>query len=179
MSLHELDLAQKISDCVICVHGDKIEKYGSPEEIFSSEYVHHLYGITTGSYNAAFGCLEMERPKGKPEVFVIGGNGTGIPVYRKLQRAGIPFAAGILHGNDVDCEVARALAAEVIEEQPFSLIREEVYQKAVKTMEQCAQVICCVNEFGPVNEKNRQLCCLAEKAGKLAQEKGFCYNRNT
>ena len=26
MSLHELDLAQKISDCVICVHGDKIEK---------------------------------------------------------------------------------------------------------------------------------------------------------
>ena len=32
MSLHELDLAQKISDCVICVHGDKIEKYGSPEE---------------------------------------------------------------------------------------------------------------------------------------------------
>ena len=102
---------------------------------------------------------------------MIGGNGTGIPVYRKLQRAGIPFAAGILHGNDVDCEVARALAAEVIEEQPFSLIREEVYQKAVKTMEQCAQVICCVNEFGPVNEKNRQLCCLAEKAGNLHRRK--------
>ena len=28
MSLHELDLAQKVSDRVICVHGDKIEKYG-------------------------------------------------------------------------------------------------------------------------------------------------------
>lgn len=179
MSLHELDLAQKISDSVICVHGDKIEKYGPPEEIFSSEYVHHLYGITTGSYNAAFGCLEMEKPKGKPEVFVIGGNGTGIPVYRKLQRAGIPFAAGILHGNDVDCEVARALAAEVIEERPFSLIREEIYQKAVQVMEQCAHVICCIDEFGPVNEKNRQLCKLAEEAGKLAQDRGFCYNRNT
>ena len=34
MSLHELDLAQKISDYVICVHGDRIEKYGTPEEIF-------------------------------------------------------------------------------------------------------------------------------------------------
>lgn len=33
MSLHELDLAQKISDQVICVHGDHIEKYGAPEEI--------------------------------------------------------------------------------------------------------------------------------------------------
>lgn len=58
MSLHELDLAQKISDYVICVHGDRIEKYGTPEEIFTSEYIHHLYGITTGSYNASFGCLK-------------------------------------------------------------------------------------------------------------------------
>ena len=55
MSLHELDLAQKVSDRVICVHGDKIEKYGEPEEIFSSEYIHELYGITTGSYNELFG----------------------------------------------------------------------------------------------------------------------------
>ena len=30
MSLHELDLAQKISDKVICVHGEYIEKYGAP-----------------------------------------------------------------------------------------------------------------------------------------------------
>ena len=88
MSLHELDLAQKISDYVICVHGDRIEKYGTPEDIFTSEYIHHLYGITTGSYNASFGCLEMGAPAGKPQVFVIGGNGRGIPVYRKLQRAG-------------------------------------------------------------------------------------------
>ena len=66
MSLHELDLAQKISDSVICVHGDQIEKYGTPEDIFTSEYIHHLYGITAGSYNASFGCLEMEPPNGKP-----------------------------------------------------------------------------------------------------------------
>ena len=37
MSLHELDLAQKISDKVICVHGEYIEKYGTPEEIFTSD----------------------------------------------------------------------------------------------------------------------------------------------
>lgn len=167
MSLHELDLAQKISDHVICVHGDQIEKYGSPEDIFTSEYVHHLYGITTGSYNAAFGCLEMDPPKGKTEVFVIGGNGRGIPVYRKLQRAGIPFAAGILHKNDMDYEVAKVLAAEVIEEEPFSMISEENFRRAGKLMETCSRVICCVDVFGPVNEKNRQLMKLAEASGKL------------
>ncbi len=62
MSLHELDLAQKISDQVICVHGDHIEKYGAPEEIFTSDYIRKLYGITRGSYNAEFGCVEMEPP---------------------------------------------------------------------------------------------------------------------
>ncbi len=167
MSLHELDLAQKISDSVICVHGDRIEKYGPPEEIFTSEYVHHLYGITTGSYNAAFGCLEMDRPKGKPDIFVIGGNGKGIPVYRKLQRAGIPFAAGILHKNDMDHQVAKVLAAEVVEEEPFSVISEENFQKAKKLMETCSRVICCVDIFGPANEKNRQLLEIAEASGKL------------
>ena len=65
MSLHELDLAQKISDQVICVHGDHIEKYGAPEEIFTSDYIRRLYGITRGSYNAEFGCVEMEPPTGE------------------------------------------------------------------------------------------------------------------
>ena len=109
MSLHELDLAQKISDQVICVHGDHIEKYGAPEEIFTSDYIRKLYGITRGSYNAEFGCVEMEPPAGKPEVFVIGGNGSGIPVYRKLQRQGIPFVTGVLHTNDADYQVAKEL----------------------------------------------------------------------
>lgn len=170
MSLHELDLAQKISDSVICVHGDRIEKYGPPEEIFTSEYIHHLYGITTGSYNAAFGCLEMEAPQGKPEVFVIGGNGQGIPVYRKLQRKGIPFAAGILHKNDMDYEVARVLAAQVAAEEPFAVISDAAYQKAKEVMEACSQVICCVDRFGPVNEKNKELMLLAKKAGKLVSD---------
>ena len=69
MSLHELDLAQKVSDLVICVHGDRTECTGVPEEIFTDEYIHHLYGVTTGSYNGAYGCLELADPKGKPEDF--------------------------------------------------------------------------------------------------------------
>ena len=167
MSLHELDLAQKISDQVICVHGDKIEKYGSPEEIFTSEYIHHLYGITTGSYNADFGCLEMAAPEGNPKVFVIGGNGTGIPAYRKLQRAGIPFVAGVLHKNDVDHQVARALASEVVEEEPFEDIGEDSLKRARELMSSCEQVICCTDRFGRANAGNKKLLEEAEAAGKV------------
>ena len=39
--------------------------------------------------------MELPKPEGEPEVLVLSSGKTGIPVYRKLQKAGIPFAAGI------------------------------------------------------------------------------------
>ncbi len=169
MSLHELDLAQKVSDKVICVHGEYIEKYGAPEEIFTSDYIRNLYGITRGSYNAAFGCVEMEPPKGSPQVFVIGGNGSGIPIYRKLQRQGIPFAAGVLHTNDVDYQVASALAEQVIAEKPFECITQDSYDRAVELMRQCQKVICPLRDFGTMNVANKELLYLARKLGILTE----------
>lgn len=170
MSLHELDLAQKVSDKVICVHGEHIEKYGAPEEIFTSDYIRNLYGITRGSYNAAFGCVEMEPPKGTPQIFVIGGNGSGIPIYRKLQRQGIPFAAGVLHTNDVDYQVASALAAQVVAEKPFECISQKNYENAAEFMKQCQKVICPLKEFGTMNAANKELLNLARKLGILVKD---------
>lgn len=167
MSLHELDLAQKISDWVVCVHGDSIARQGPPEEIFTSEYITELYGAARGSYNALFGSLELEAVSGPPEVFVIGGGGIGIPVYRCLQRQGTPFAAGVLGRNDLDYPVAQALAAETIVERPFRPIGEEAFQRAVSVMERCQRVLCPVAEFGEMNEKNRLLREIAREAGKL------------
>lgn len=167
MSLHELDLAQKLSDYIVCVNGNSIERCGAPEEIFTSGYITQLYGITKGSYQAELGCLEMEPVRGTPRVFVIGGNGSGIPVYRRLQREGIPFAAGILHENDIDYPVARALAAEVISETPFEPISEAAFERARAVLSACEQVICCVKDFGLINEKNRQLAELGKEKMSL------------
>ena len=167
MSLHELDLAQKISDCVACVHNHAVERCGPPEEIFTAKYILELYDAGRGSYNPDFGCLELEPPAGAPQVFVIGGGGSGIPVYRRLQRQGIPFAAGVLHENDLDYPVARALAAEVIAEPPFSPIGEDRFRLAAERMASCGKVLCPLSAFGPMNEKNRLLRELAEQAGKL------------
>jgi len=169
MSLHELDLAQKISDWVVCVHGDHIARQGPPEEIFTAEYISELYGATRGSYNALFGSLELEPVGGTPEVFVIGGGGMGIPAYRRLQRQGTPFAAGVLGENDLDCPVARALAVETVVERPFQPISEDAFQRAAELMERCRKVLCPVTEFGAANEKNRLLRDLAHKAGKLEE----------
>lgn len=170
MSLHELDLAQKISDQVMCVKGDTIMNHGTPEEIFTSDYIRSLYDITAGSYNAAFGCVELPPAQGKPEVFVIAGGGTGIPVYRRLQREGIPFATGVLHENDVDYQAARYLAAEAICEHAFEPISEEPYARALARMRGCREVICCVRAFGMMNRRNGELLKEAERLGLLRKE---------
>lgn len=165
MSLHEIELAQRISDYVICVKGDRIHGAGTPEEIFRAEYIKELYGICRGSYEPESGFLELEAPGGEPEVFVIGGGGQGIPVYRRLQRQGIPFIAGILHKNDVEYPVARALAARVITEEAFEPIGEDAYEEAVKAMEGCRQVICCLKEFGTMNQANKRLAEMGKREG--------------
>lgn len=157
LSLHELDLAQKISDYVVCVHNQCIERYGTPEEVFSGDYVRTLYDLVTGSYNEILGSLELERIGGTPQVFVIGGAGKGIPIYRRLQRKGIPFAVGVLQENDIDFPMAKSLASEIITEQAYHPIGGGSYQKALSIMKKCEKVVCCVSEFGPMNERNKEL----------------------
>lgn len=49
--------------------------------------------------------------KAAPQVFVIGGGGSGLAMYRKLARLGIPFATGVLHEHDIDYEAAKYSAA--------------------------------------------------------------------
>lgn len=167
LSLHELDLAQKISDYVMCIRGDHVDRCGTPEEIFTDRYILDLYHVTCGSYHALYGSLEMKAPEGAPHIFVIGGGGLGIPIYRKLQRKSIPFAAGILHENDLDYPVAKALASQVVAEKAFEPICETTLQDAIQVMASCEKVLCCLPQFGSLNAKNRKLLEHASEAGKL------------
>ncbi len=49
MSLHELELAEQISDYVACVHNGKIERFGPPEEIFTADNIKKLFDIRADS----------------------------------------------------------------------------------------------------------------------------------
>ena len=169
-SLHELDLAQKFSDTVICIHNGKAERIGTPEEIFSGDYIASLYEIENGTYDPRFGAAEPAAVQGDPEVFVIGGGGAGIPVYRRLHRTGIPFAAGVLHENDVEYPIAKALASVVITEKAFEPVGTEAVEYAAKVMKRCREVLCCTETFGSMNQGNRMLKSQAEQLGILRPE---------
>ncbi len=160
MSLHEIDLAQKISDRVICVKGDRISKYGTLDEIFEEETIRNLFEIDTGSYDPTFGSIELPRPGGDtPEVFVLSSGGSGIPVYRRLQKEGRPFAAGILYPNDLDYAVAKRLACYVVTEKMFEPVSEAAIMEARRVMDACKEVI--VTEF-PIGTMNARVKALSE-----------------
>lgn len=59
MSLHELDLAERVSDTVVCVAGDRIDRIGTPQEIFTREYIAKLYHMEPGKYDPCFDTLEF------------------------------------------------------------------------------------------------------------------------
>ena len=125
MSLHELELAERVSDKILCIRGDFVDRFGRAEEIFQTGYIRSLFAIEAGSFDEENTSMELQAPSGQPEVFVIAGCGTGRGVFRQLQRKGIPFSTGILFDNDVDYPVASALASEVIEIKGLEPIGEE------------------------------------------------------
>ncbi|NLT08616.1 MAG: ABC transporter ATP-binding protein [Ruminococcus sp.] len=156
-TLHELDLAQRFSDKILCIKDNKADRIGSPEEIFSGSYISELYGIDNGTFLPMFGTAEAKRITGDPQVFVIGGGGSGIDTYRQLQRLGIPFSAGIIHENDIEYPVARSLAVELISEKAYEPISDESISLALKAIKKCDKVICCLKDFGTMNFGNKKL----------------------
>ena len=169
MSLHELELAGRISDKLLCVKGDKVDRFGTPEEVFTPGYISELYGMTAGSYDESTGNLELEAVKKDPEIFVIAGSGTGTALFRKLQREGISFAAGILWENDLDCPAARALASAVVEEKAFCPIGAEKVERAKELIDACGSAICTLDLDGAGEwaKELRELAAYAGRKGKL------------
>ena len=163
MSLHEIDLAAKISDYLICVKGETIAAFGTPEDVLKQGAIEALYDIQSGSYNLLFGSVELSKPAGTPKVSVIAGNGCGVACYRALQKKQIPFATGILFENDVDTQVARALSDHVITAPAFEPMGEPQFSQAVEMMLRCEAVIDAGTAIGSLNAMNGKLLALAKE----------------
>lgn len=167
MSLHEIDLAMKAADEVICVKGGRVVRAGSPDRVFDEGFVRRLYDIDGGAFDGAFGSVELPRVEGEPRMFVVSNGGAGIPVFRRLQREGVPFAAGILAENDIDYELARLLAVDVVTSPAFEPVGEDAVARALAYVGSCERVICAGGFAGAGNARVAQVVEAARAAGKL------------
>ena len=102
LSLHEIELANRISDWVMCVRADGKILYGTPDEIFQDEIIRELYDIKNGSYNCLYGSTELEKKTGTPKVFVAGGGGLAFPSTGVCSILRFRFRQELLHKMTVN-----------------------------------------------------------------------------
>lgn len=167
-SLHEIDLAEKVADRIVTVKGNDVFRFGTPKEVFEEETIRNLYEIDNGFFDPLFGNIELAKASGdQPKVFVIAGGGSGIPIFRDLQRDNIPFATGILYKNDLDYRLARLLATDVITEKSYEKISDAAFEQAAALMLSCEEIIWAEPEIGAINRRLEDLLQLAKESGKL------------
>lgn len=162
LSLHEIDLALKSSDKVLLVKDGKIRAYGVPEDVVNEDIIRELYDMDEGAFNNLLGAVEI-RNTNPSSVYVIGGDGSGIPVYRTLTKHHIGFSTGIVYDNDVDYEIARTIGVDIDSEEAFEEINDISYKKAINNLKDKDVVIDCGFHIGLINKKNLDLITYAVK----------------
>ena len=54
LTLHEPELARLVSDRVACVRDGKLDRLGTPDEVFDGQYIAHLFGLEERLYDKWF-----------------------------------------------------------------------------------------------------------------------------
>lgn len=67
MSLHELELAKIVSDKILCLRGEYVERYGTPEEIFEPGFIERLFDIDEKDFYGNEKLLAYMKQVGKYE----------------------------------------------------------------------------------------------------------------
>ena len=167
MSLHEIDLAMKVSDRILCIKGDHLFKEGHPDEIFDEEMIRQLYDINNGFFDPLFGSIELPKISGEAKTLVLSSCGKGVSVYRRLQKENTPFIAGILTKNDIDYQLARLLAEEIIMSEPYEMLSDDAVKKALEAVDRCERVIDAGVVIGKANAEIEKVLETARRQGKL------------
>ncbi|MDN5364981.1 MAG: cobalamin transport system ATP-binding protein [Thermacetogenium sp.] len=156
LSLHEIDIALKSCETVLLVKNGKILASGPPEEILTEEMVAEVYGIESAHFSSCLGGIEMSN-SGGAQVFVLAGAGSGAPVYRLLNKYGFSIITGVIHENDIDYYVGRALGGAVVGEQPFEEISLSNVDQAASLGQQAEYIVDAGYPIGSLNRRNVEL----------------------
>ena len=174
LSIHELDLAERVSDWVLCVSPGQESQFGRPEEMLTPEHLSELFQVEEGRFRQTGGSMELPRPEGAPEVFVLAGGGSGRAVFWQLQRAGTTFAAGIVSEADLDYPAAKALSSQLFSVPAFEPVPEALLEQAMRCMDSCRKVICCRESFGTLEDAQKRLLAYAKARGLSERDAQNC-----
>jgi len=156
-SLHDVDIASKISDCVILVKNKNITGWGPPEKMLIGNAVANLYDFDDAYFNPALGSIEIRGNGQRGKVFVAAGMGTGAVLYRLLAKKGFQISTGVLHTNDLDYYVAGSLGAECVAQSPMEPVSGDLFNIAAALIRQSNFIIDTGFITGGLNQRNMEL----------------------
>lgn len=162
LSLHDIDLALKGCQIVLLVRDGKIAAQGTPEEVVGNGCIGELYDISGARYSELLGAVELTG-RASGEIFVAGGAGSGVRLYRALSRSGYGLTAGVLHRGDVDFQVAEPICSKVIAEESFEPISRENADKAFALIRAAK---CVVDSGFPIGSENLENAALLKRAAE-------------
>lgn len=165
-SLHDVDVAAKVSDRVALIRDGGIMAWGPPETVLGGQAVTTLYEFDKAEFNRHLGGIELKSGGNRGRAFVVGGMGSGALVYRLLAKKDFAIATGVVHSNDLDCFVARSLGAECVAVGPMEKINGAALEQARMLLADCDLVVDSGFPVGPVNEANLALLQTALDCGK-------------
>ena len=140
-SLHDVDIAAKVSDQVALLKNGSLVGWGPPEDVLGSDEVADLYDFNSACFNRQLGSIELRGEGNKGKVFVIGGMGNGATVCRILAKSGYEISTGVLFDNDLDCYVASSLGLHCSSQKPSSAIDQISLDGAISELHSCDWVV--------------------------------------
>jgi len=166
VSLHDVDLALKISEIVVLVKDGAIMAWGPPDEVLKEGTVARLYDLDCARFDRKLGTIELINSSNGRTAFVVAGGGTGTPIYRILSRSGLRLMTGVIHENDIDYHIARSIGATVIYEKSFKKIKNGRLRRSIALLGKTNHVIDSGFPIGSSNRRNLKLILNAVEEGK-------------
>jgi iron complex transport system ATP-binding protein len=165
-SLHDVDVAAKVSDRVALIKSGTVTHWGTPEAVLTNRAVADLYDFNGAEFCNHLGGIELHGDGIRGRAFVVAGMGSGAQVYRMLTKRGFSIATGVLHTNDLDYYVARSLGADCTTQPPMEAVTADTTASAGRKIDDCDVVIDCGFEIGSMNQGNLDLLQTALRKGK-------------
>ncbi len=140
-SLHDVDIAAKVSDRVALLKDGSLIGWGAPEDVLGGREVAHLYDFDSASFDSRLGSIELRGRGDRGRVFVVGGMASGATIFRLLAKSGYRISTGVLFENDLDCYVAKSLGACCTSQKPADIINKTSLTEAKIELQHCSWVV--------------------------------------
>jgi iron complex transport system ATP-binding protein len=165
-SLHDIDIASRVSDQVALISGGGLSAFGPPELILDDRAVSQLYNLNGAHYDSQLGVIELRGGKRRGPVFVLPGGGAASSTLRLLHKRDYAIMCGVAHIGDIDTHIAKALGAELVTAPSFDKASPESLTECREMLARAEAVIDSGFNVGPANQANAGLLAEAAQMGK-------------